>query len=177
MHSAWLRTEPPSWQSSAARALPATITMASTSLMASTRDPERMVGDRIAERGFGDGYCRPRGRRGTRGQMTALQSRRVGHLGFPLMLAFLLSPARAGVTDCTGIWRFEVVHIAPDGDKVLSADSWLSRAPVRLDPGKVLKLSTTLPLPRCKRGSYMVELVYSTVSPAAAQPAAEVQRI
>jgi hypothetical protein len=47
----------------------------------------------------------------------------------------------------------------------------LSRAPVRLDPGKVLKLSTTLPLPRCKRGSYMVELVYSTISPSAPQPA------
>jgi hypothetical protein len=46
----------------------------------------------------------------------------------------------------------------------------LSRAPVRLDPGKVLKLSTTLPLPRCKRGSYMVELVYSTISPSP-QPA------
>jgi len=47
----------------------------------------------------------------------------------------------------------------------------LSRAPVRLDPGKVLKLSTTLPLPRCKRGTYMVELVYSTISPPAPQPA------
>lgn len=47
----------------------------------------------------------------------------------------------------------------------------LSRAPVRLDPGKVLKLSTTLPLPRCKRGSYMVELEYSTISPSAPQPA------
>jgi hypothetical protein len=45
----------------------------------------------------------------------------------------------------------------------------------RLDPGMLLKLWTTIPLPRCKRGRYMVELVY--ITPAGSGTVAEDRRM
>jgi hypothetical protein len=75
--------------------------------------------------------------------MIGLQPSRVGRLGFPLVLTFLLSPARAvGATDCSGIWRFEVAALVPESEKYVSADSWCRAAKlphtftaeVRLDP-------------------------------------------
>src|SRR5215831_10026175 len=62
--------------------------------------------------------------------MTALQSRRAGRLGVPLVLAVCFSPARmAGATDCSGSWRFEVASkVSPDAETVLSADSWCRAA-------------------------------------------------
>jgi hypothetical protein len=61
--------------------------------------------------------------------MMGPQPSRVGRLGFPLVLAFLLSPARAvGATDCSGIWRFEVAPLVPEAEKYVSADSWCRAA-------------------------------------------------
>ncbi|HLK92927.1 MAG TPA: hypothetical protein VKZ18_23745 [Polyangia bacterium] len=61
--------------------------------------------------------------------MMALPSWHVGRLGLPLMLGFLLSPARAvGATDCSGVWRFEVSLLAPEADKYVSAESWCRAA-------------------------------------------------
>jgi hypothetical protein len=61
--------------------------------------------------------------------MRALPRRCLGRLGVALVLAFLLSPARAvGATDCSGIWRFEVAPLVPEAEKYVSADSWCRAA-------------------------------------------------
>jgi hypothetical protein len=57
--------------------------------------------------------------------MASSPSWRVGRLGLPLVVAFLLWPAHAvGATDCSGIWRFEVALLVPEADRYVSADSW-----------------------------------------------------